>query len=67
MIIKTKAKIGKFIQNSSIDNIPLVEIQSLDELKKLSKSEYQIIDTTKGVPFEDLEKLKKDNGLDRKV
>lgn len=67
MIIKTKAKIGKFIQNSNIDNIPLVEIQSLDELKRLNKSEYQIIDTTKGVPFEDLEKLKKDNGLDRKV
>ena|ERR1022692_2771539 len=46
MLIKTKVKIGKFIQNSRIDNVPIVEVNE-SELYKLDRAdaEYEEIST----------------------
>ena len=42
MFIKTKLNIGRFLQNSKIDNIPIVFIKE-NELDNVDKSDYEII------------------------
>jgi hypothetical protein len=60
IIIKTEKQIGDFLDNSSIDNIPLRRINSLDELKEFEEDDYQIIKMP-STPIIDLEKAKQDS------
>jgi|APSaa5957512493_1039668.scaffolds.fasta_scaffold376024_1 hypothetical protein len=57
IIIKTEKKIGEFLDNSSVDNIPLRRINSLDELKEFEDDDYQIIKMP-STPIIDIEKAK---------
>ena len=60
IIIKTEKQIGDFLDNSSIDNIPLRRINSLDELKEFEEDDYQIIKMP-STPIIDLDKAKQDS------
>ena len=42
LIIKTNENIGKFLNNSFIDNIPIREVNESD-LKDIPKEKYEII------------------------
>jgi hypothetical protein len=58
-IIKTKKEIGKFLNNSFVDNIPLREVTK-DDLKNLNEDEYEIINTDNAISIDDVEKIKRD-------
>lgn len=60
IIIKTEKQIGDFLDNSSVDNIPLRRINSLDELKEFEDDDYQIIKMP-STPIIDLDKAKQDS------
>ena len=59
IIIKTEKQIGDFLDNSSVDNVPLRKIKSLDELKDFDEGDYQIIKMP-STPVVDLDQAKQD-------
>lgn len=59
IIIKTEKEIGEFLDNSSVDNIPLRKVDSMDELRNFDENDYQIIKMP-STPIIDLEKAKQD-------
>jgi hypothetical protein len=59
IIIKTEKEIGMFLDNSSVDNIPLRKVNSLDELNEYDDSDYEIIKIP-SKPIVDIDKAKQD-------
>jgi len=55
IIIKTNKKIGKFLNNSFIDNIPLRQV-TIEELNTLSADEYELINTKESFSTEEIER-----------
>jgi len=59
IIIKTEKEIGMFLDNSSVDNIPLRKVNSLDELSEYDDTDYEIIKMP-STPIVDIDKAKQD-------